>query len=201
METAHFLLLYTAQDADRMEAFAEALEESYPRISQDLDQPHMARITGRFYPDQTSYTAFTGNGATGSVQGPTVFSVVVPAAQLTTPVHEFVHNVTLHLNSQAYETVWLWEATAVYEAEEFVHPAAVSCLSGGDFPTLAGLGRGGDCNIYRVGYTLAELIVEHWGFATLRDLIRSDGDTQSVLGLSTAQFEAAWQEFIEERYL
>jgi hypothetical protein len=94
----------------------------------------------------------------------------------------------------------LWEATAVYEAEEFVHPATVPCLASGNFPSLAQLLRSGDCNIYQVGYTLAELIVERWGFAELRALIRSNGDTQSVLGLSIQEFEATWQQFVEEWY-
>lgn len=203
METAHFRLEYTAQDADKMVLYAEALKANYPRITRDLGQPGLPRITGRFYPDQASYTAATGYNATGSVAGPTVFDVVASPLQLSHPVHEFVHNVALHLTLSAYETMWLWESTAVYEAEEFVHPATVPCLAdGGDFPTLAQVStRSGDCHIYRVGYTIVELIVERWGFVELRALIRAHGNTQSVLGLSTVEFEAAWQEFVEERYL
>jgi hypothetical protein len=203
METAHFLLRYTAQDGDKMDAYAAALEASHPRITRDLGQPNLPTITGRFYPDQASYTAATGWDATGSVDGPTIFDVVASPLQLSLPVHEFVHNVALHLSPTANRPVWLWEATAVYEAEEFVHPATVPCLaSGGDFPTLAQVStRSGDCHIYRVGYTIVELIVERWGFAELRALIRSHGDTQSVLGLSTQEFEAAWEEFVEQRYL
>ena len=203
METAHFLLQYTAQNTDKMDAYAAALEANHPRITRDLGQPNLARITGRFYPDQASYTAATGWDATGSVDGPTMFSVVASPLQPSVPVHEFVHNVALHLNPTAHHTVWLWEATAVYEAEGFVHPATVPCLaSGGDFPTLAQVStRTGDCHIYLVGYTIVELIVERWGFAELRALIRSHGNTQSVLGLSTEEFEAAWQAFVEQRYL
>lgn len=202
METAHFRLEYTAQDADKMDAYAAALEANHPRITRDLGQPNLPRITGRFFPDRASYTAATGWDATGSVDGPTMFSVVASPLQLSLPVHEFVHNVALHLNPDAYQTVWLWEATAVFEAEEFVHPATVPCLADGDLPTLAQVSvRTGDCNIYRVGYTIVELIVERWGFAELRALIRADGDTQSVLGLSTREFEAAWEEFVEKRYL
>jgi hypothetical protein len=202
METAHFLLRYTAQDADKMDAYATALEANRPRITRDLGQPGLPRITGRFYPDQASYTAATGWDATGSVDGPTMFSVVASPLQPSVPVHEFVHNVALHLNPDAFQTMWLWESTAVYEAEDFVHPATVPCLAGGDFPTIAQVStRSGDCNIYRVGYTIAELIVERWGFAELRALIRSDGNIESVLGLSTREFEAAWEQFVEQRYL
>lgn len=203
METAHFHLQYTAQDADKMEAYAAALERSHPRITRDLRQPGLPRITGRFYPDRPSYTAATGWDSMGSVQGSTVFSVVASPLKLSRPVHEFVHNVAFHVTRTADEPVWLWEATAVYEAEEFVHPASVPCLAGGgDFPTLAQVSvRSGDCNIYQVGYTIVALIVEGWGFEELRALIRSHGDTKSVLGLSTAEFEAAWHKFVEDRYL
>lgn len=203
METAHFRLQYTAQDADKMDAYAAALEANHHRITRDLGQPNLPMITGRFYPDQASYTAATGWNATGSVDGPAMFSVVASPLNPSVPVHEFVHNVALHLTPTAHQTMWLWESTAVYEAEEFVHPATVPCLAdGGDFPTLAQVStRSGDCNIYRVGYTIVELIVERWGFAELRALIRAHGDTQAILGLSTAEFEATWREFVERRYL
>ncbi len=34
-----------------------------------------------------------------------------------------------------------------------------------------------------------------------RDLVASNGDVPGVLGLPTADFEAAWHEFLEERLL
>ncbi len=52
-----------------------------------------------------------------------------------------------------------------------------------------------------MGYTIIELIVERWGMAAIRDLVASNGDVPGVLGLPTADFEAAWHEFLEERYL
>ena len=118
-------------------------------------------------------------------------------------MHEFAHNVALHLDSNCDNNpTWLWEATAVWEAEELVDPASLPCLTNGNFPTLTELNqRGGDCDIYRVGYTIAEFIVHQWGKADLRALIVSHGDIESLLGLSNEEFEAAWQEFVEERYL
>ncbi len=201
LETAHFLLRFTEQDAHLMDSYAAELEGNYQRILSDLGQADIGRVTGRFYPDRASFTAATGWDATGSVQGPNTFSVVAAPLNLSLPVHEFVHNVSLHLNPQAQEPVWLWEAVAVYEAGEFVHPSSVSCLANRQFPTLASLGRQGACTIYAVGYTIIELIVERWNMAAVRDLIASNGDVPGVLGLSTADFETAWYEFLEERYL
>ena len=203
LETAHFLLQYSEPDADKMDTYAAALEDNHRRITRDLDQTGLPRITGRFYPDDASYFAATGWPSGGSVQGLTIFSVVASPLQPSIPVHEFAHNVALHLDSTCDNNpTWLWEATAVWEAEEFVDPASVSCLASGNFPTLSDLNqRGGDCDIYRVGYTIVELLVETWGKADYRALIVSHGDTESVLGLSTEEFEAAWQAFVEERYL
>lgn len=203
METAHFLLEYNERDANKMDAYAAALEDNWRRIVRDLDQRGLPKITGRFYPDNASYQAATGWPSGGSVQGLTIFSVVAEPLQPDIPVHEFAHNVALHLDSEcANNPTWLWEATAVWESEQFVVPASIPCLADGNFPSLSDLNtRGGDCDIYRVGYTITEFIVETYGMADYRALIVSHGDTESVLGLTTRQFERAWQEFVEERYL
>ena len=202
-ETAHFILRFTESDADKMDAYAAALEGSFHRITRHLDQSGLPRITGRFYPDSASYAAATGWTSGGSVQGLTIFSVVAAPLQPSLPVHEFAHNVALHLDSHCDNNpTWLWEATAVWEAEELVEPSTLSCLTSGDFPTMSELNeRGGNCDIYRVGYTIVEFIVERWSLSKYRDLIVSHGDTESVLGLSIEEFEAAWQEFVEDRYL
>ena len=203
LETTHFVLLYNEQNANMMEAYAAALESAYRRIATDLAQNGLPRITGRFYPDQVSYSAYTGNTARGSVQSRNEFSMVAAPLDPSIAVHEFAHCVTLHLDrNSGNNPTWLWEAVAIFEAEQFVDPRSVPCLANRQFPTLTELNqRGGDCDIYRVGYTLTEHLVEGWGFEGLRDLIASHGDIPAVLGLSTSQFEAGWQRFIEEHYL
>ena len=203
LETEHFSLLYSQADADKMDAYATELETAYPRITADLDQKDLPRIVGRFYPDQASYTAFTGHGSLGSVQDRNLFSIVTVPFKASVPVHEFAHCVTLHLDGQAGNNpTWLWEAVAVYEARDLVNPLTVPCLASRNFPTLAQLNvRGGSCDIYQVGYTLTEYIVEGWGFAGLRDLIVAHGDPRESLGMSIEELQAGWWRFLEERYL
>ena len=41
----------------------------------------------------------------------------------------------------------------------------------------------------------------HAAFIESRTTQISHGDTETVLGLTTREFERAWQEFVEERYL
>ncbi len=67
LETAHFLLRFTEQDAHLMDSYAAELEGNYQRILSDLGQADIGRVTGRFYPDRASFTAATGWDATGSV--------------------------------------------------------------------------------------------------------------------------------------
>jgi hypothetical protein len=102
----------------------------------------------------------------------------------------------------AFSTTWLWESIAVYESRQFIPPSSIPDLVAGRFPTLAELN---DFNhrpsIYLVGYTIAEFIVEEWGFEAVRQLVVSRGNLESTLGLSTAEFETRWRSFVEERYL
>jgi hypothetical protein len=44
-------------------------------------------------------------------------------------------------------------------------------------------------------------VVARGGAAALRELIRTNGNTQAVLGLGASQFEAAWYAWVRERYL
>lgn len=97
-------------------------------------------------------------------------------------VHELCHSVSLYVNpSFANNPRWLWESVALYE--------------NGDADVTTGR------QVYEVGYLIGEFVVARGGLPALRDLIRTPGDTAAVLGLSPAQFEAAWYAYVRERYL
>ena len=73
----------------------------------------------------------------------------------------------------------------------------------GNFPTLQQLNADANAatQIYQLGFVLGEFIVSRWGRAGVPapdpDQCRSPG----VLGISTAEFEAAWQSYVRQRYL
>lgn len=201
--TEHFVLHHGAESADVMPAYADALERAWPRITADLGAAP-SRIEGYFHRDQAAFVAATGyTGATGSVRGPTVFDVAAQPFSPQTPVHEFAHNVSLHVAPGiANNPVWLWEAVAVYEAGQLVPPSSLPSLVAGRFPTLSELSsRSGSPSIYDVGYTLTEFIVARWGLDGLRRLLRANGDVTGTLGLSTPAFEEQWRAFVTARYL
>jgi hypothetical protein len=203
LETEHFVFRFGQASADLMDDHAAALEAAYPRVTAELGQSGLPRITVRFYPDLESFRAATGWDAWGLIQGPNAFLMVASPFRPVIVVHEFAHCVSLHLNGTIDNNpTWLWEAVAVYEARDFIHPQSITCLANRQFPSLSQLNqRGGPCDIYRVGYTLSEYIVDGWGLPGLRDLIVANGDVAGVLGLSVAEFVAGWQRFVEERYL
>jgi hypothetical protein len=201
--TAHFVLRYSAVSAPVVDAYGAALESAWARITTDLGQSGVGVIEGLLHPDVAAFTAATGYNASGSVEGRTRFHIVSLPLAPSLAVHEFAHTVTLHLNPAiANNPVWLWEAVAVYEAGEFVHPATLPALVSGQFPTLAQLNdRAGPLSIYSVGFTLMEFMLERWQWAGVRALLLSHGDLPATFGLTASAFEGEWRAFVEQRYL
>ena len=121
----------------------------------------------------------------------------------TNVVHEFVHAATLGVNPAfANDRRWFWETVALYENGERVDPRSLDYLVRDAFPTLQQLNADANAGrqIYEVGYLLGEFIVTRSGRATFVELIRTNANLSSVLGLSAPEFESAWQAFVRQRY-
>jgi len=71
------------------------------------------------------------------------------------------------------------------------------------FPTLQQLNvdPNGGTQIYQLGYVFGDFIVWRWGRPAFLRLIETNADLRAVLGVSTAEFEAAWQSYVRQRYL
>ena len=65
-------------------------------------------------------------------------------------------------------------------------------------PTLAYLNKSNQ--IYNVGYTIIEYIVEKWGKDKLPVLITSYVDIENVLKVSESDFEKGWTDYAKEKY-
>jgi hypothetical protein len=201
LETPHFTILYSQPDAEIIGDYAAELEANYDRIVGDFLMNGIPRVTARFYPDQEAYTAATGYQSRGNTWNSGSFSVISRPFVASRPVHEFTHCVTLVFYPNSSATSWLFETVALYEADQLYDPRTISCLRSGDFPTIRTIGSSGDCSIYHVGYTVGEMIVEIWGFDGMRRLILADGDVPSALGITWAQFQSMWEQFVTDRYL
>jgi len=178
------------------------LEANLPRVLADLDVTLTQRIVGRLHPDRDAFQAATGFIGSGAARGPYLFDLAAFPYLPLDSVHEMAHCVTWNLAPPRVSTTWLWESIAVYEARSFVPPSSIPDLVAGRFPTLVELNDlSHRPSVYDVGYTITEFIVEEWGWDGVRQLVVSRGNIESSLGLSTAEFEARWQRFVEQRYL
>jgi hypothetical protein len=210
VQTAHFQVLGSTTPDATLRAAAARLEAEYPRILSELGVASHPTITVRVWQDNTSfYDALTRHfgtryNVTGYVTGPTELRLLVGGNLDTNAVHEFIHAVSLAVNpSFGNNPRWFWETVALYENGEFVPPRLLEFLVNGKFPTLTQLDGDvtTDTPISQVGYLLGEFIVARYGRASFVRLIETGADLQAVLGLSNAEFEAAWESFVRQRYL
>jgi hypothetical protein len=200
--SANFTLRYSEPSAGLVPAYLAELEANLPRILADLDVTPSQRIVGRLHRDRDAFQAATGFIGSGAARGPYLFDLAAHPYAPSDAVHEMAHCVTWNRAPATVSTTWLWESIAVYEARSFVSPASIPDLVTGRFPRLAQLNDlSHRPSVYQVGYTITEFLVAEWGWDAVRQLVVSRGDIESTLGISTAEFEARWQRFVEQRYL
>jgi hypothetical protein len=209
--TAHFRILTDRADRSVLQAVADALEASYPRVTTDMRTGDIPITDALVWQDQTAcYADMQANlgrvfqGSTGWVRGGHAISVLVVANTPRNAVHEFCHVVSIAVNPAiANNPRWLWETVALYENNEFVDPATLDFMRSGRFPTLAALDADYSTSqqVYQVGCVLGEFIVSTWGMDALLALIRANGSLEVALQLSPEAFEQRWYTWLRARYL
>lgn len=209
-QTDHFRIVAGTTPETSLRAAASRLEAEYARILSELSVTSMPVVTVRIWQDETTYfnelTRYFGvrYGAAGYITGPTELRLLNNANLNVNVVHEFVHAASMVVNPQiANNPRWFWETVALYENGELVDPRRVDFLVRGAFPTLQQMNvdPNGGTQIYQVGYVLGEFIVGTWGRPAFLRLIQTNADLPAVLGVSTAEFESAWQSYVRQRYL
>lgn len=230
IKTAHFNISYQGVFREEANDVANQLEAQYDKIRTDLNDPVHDTIRVFIHPTQKDFNTATGllhGNANGTSRGPLEFHIlwtnwynsIFPDAPVKTAVHEFTHcvqlNILIHqaLQGNAIEDKkdfnkafekkfgddypqWFWEALSVYQAKE-VNTLSVQYAMR-QKPTLGYLNNSNQ--IYNVGYTLVEYIVETWGKDKLPELITSYVDLKKVLNVNESEFEKGWIEFVEKRY-
>lgn len=230
LRTDHFVIVYQGIYKEEAQDIADDLEENYDRIRTDLNDPGHDTIRVFVHPSQMHFNNGTGllnSTANGTSRGPNEFHViwtnwfnsVFPDDPVKTAIHEFTHCVQLNiLIKEARKELqdagnvdfdkmfeekfineypqWFWEAICDYEAG-IVNNLSVKYGMRKDL-TLKELNSSNQ--IYNVGYTIIEFIVEKWGKHKLPILITSYADIKNVLGVSESDFEKGWVEFVDENY-
>ena len=208
--TVHFRILADRADITTCRAIGDGLEAAYPRMKADLGNPELPIISAWLWTDQAAFydamrrnIGATQQGATGYVFGGRNLALLVVPAVESNATHELAHLVSIGVNPRIGNNPrWLWEAVALYENREFVDPWTVAYMRDGRYPTLATLNSTYDLSrqVYDVGYLIGEFIVSEWGLDGMVRLIRANGDLQTTVGLTDAQFEARWYAFLRSKY-
>ena len=210
VQTEHFRL-YGDRIADAvLRDVADRLEANYARVLADLSVAAVQPVSVKVWQDQASWNAavqaYFGRSldTSGYVTGPGEVRVLNGARVAQNAVHEFCHTVSLYVNpGLPSSSRWLWETVALYENDELVDPRTLDYLVRGNPPTLDQLNAdfAASRQVYEVGYLIGEFVVTRFGRAAFVQLIRANGDTAAVLGLSPQGFQEAWYAYVRERYL
>jgi hypothetical protein len=227
--TDHFLINYHGIYKKEAEVIGNILEENYDRVRDELHDPAHNTIRVYIYSTQQDFnegTGLTNGSANGTSRGPLEFHVlwtnwynsIFPDDPRKTAVHEFTHCFQLNILikeafkkwdweddaefNRAFEKKfsdeypqWFWEALCIYLAGEV---NSIMRYAMKDPLTLDDLNHSNQ--IYNVGYTLIEYIVDTWGKDKIPDLITSYVDLEEVLKVSEADFEEGWRYFVKEEY-
>lgn len=205
-------------ETQQVQEVLEQLKSSYDRIGRDLKTQPAEHIQVFVYANRWAYGRATGHWtAGGNPEGPETIHVLWDGKNTgQNAVHEFAHTVTLKLlidqepqplDSAKFDKkfatlpVWLWEAVAIYEANQAHNPLSFQYMRNGQYPSLQELNqRSKGAKIYDVGYTLVEFIENKWGHDKLIKLILEYGNVQKVLDVSEDEFSKQWNEFVRAKY-
>jgi len=205
-------VLYDGLTQDITAPILKKLEDNYARVLADLKVEKMDPVKIQIWNSEAEFQNIIKKdlgtnfwGATGYVYGKNDVRVLNRGSAAQIALHEFCHAVSMYVNNRIGNNPrWLWEAVAIYESGELVNPKSVSYLAAGNFPTLNELNtdyNSSNHKIYSVGYVLSEYIITTWGKDKYVDLIKTNGDVQSSLGVSVQQFEIGWKDFVTKKYL
>lgn len=192
---------------ETMDSVKNILNKYTPQVLDKYKVDNMPPVTVKIWQNRTDFEAAYGEDAE-YVQGYVVqdlwevrFFNGLPDLGFGV-LHEFTHLVTLAVNPTFNNNPrWLWEATAIYESKRPPVPeiSDLKCITNSSAPTLSSLSEH-PFNIYRVGFFLVDFIETTWGQDTLTVLVKFNGDTQRVLGISEHDFEQRWLIFLNNNY-
>ena len=222
LSTKHFNFFVRGRvDTVVVRSLANALENNYARITDDLQTVPFDPITVNIYASKRRYTQATGNRfAGGHIEGPAILHFVEQSESKVgswkIALHEFTHAVVLKLlidvapqpfdrtifdNKFKSMPVWLWEAVSVYEANQFREPKSLSYLNSASYPSLSELSDRTNGKVYGCGFTIIEFILQKYGKEKLISLLANYGGVKLVLNVSDDEFSKEWYEFVKDKYL
>jgi hypothetical protein len=220
-ETIHFIIDYTEFDQLCIAKVSEVLEDNYDRITTNFKQQLEEKLIIELHPDHKQlHIALGFPDAPDWVRGGLGIGKIAIASPLNPPpgsefhnvlntaVHEFVHIIVNRINENTPR--WLNEGIAGYEAkdnnENWIIKTVKSGLLNNTVPNFNDLDTGDDFETffnrdgYQYSYTIVEAIVNLFGYNKLCSLIKSPSNYVATLGVTEAELQHMWIDYIKKNY-
>lgn len=215
-EAGQFVLFAAPGDEGSLRDIAAALQQHAPDVCRMLQYDHRRTMVVEVFPDQASMdraqpeSSTRGHFAHSDERG---IQMVSPRNELPNlpvsyetrvliAVHEFAHLVNNTINPDM--PLWLNEGAAVFAAPHA--PYTYAChhhLPFDRIPVLRDLRQA-----YRsvpaadlFAFTVVEFIATEFGVEALNRLLRAPTTLEGILGVSDAEFEARWRQFLGKHYV
>jgi hypothetical protein len=206
----HFEFHYSNTDKHFIDSLTTNLEGKYNKILADFNLKSLPLTKVKIYSDlKTFHLAINSPGAPPQVLatafGKNEFRMASPTTwgdeagtMIQNIIHEFTHCVHLNIDYSPNNPRWLWEGVAMYEADWFLNPGEIEQIKKREFPALKDLNNGLE---YMLGYVIIEAIKDKWSFSAVINLIKNQGNTQKVLGITDKEFEEIVFNSIYQKYI
>ncbi len=204
--TSFRYVLHEGMNREQGTLIGDSLQANYQRIMQHLRITSMPLVTiavwsrdhsDDFYNEMRSRIGQVYAGATGYTPGSSEMCLLWDASTPTSAVHEYAHLVSIALQRNIGNNPrWLWEAIAQHESRMFDPPSTWS-PSDRTFPGFAALNQYSSPLPYRWGYFIVSFVIDRWGDDAYINLITSNGDIASTLGISEEEFGARLETYVQ----
>ncbi|NQZ74734.1 MAG: hypothetical protein HRT61_01275 [Ekhidna sp.] len=218
-ETEHFIFEYSDIDTMLIPDVASKLEVNYSSLIEQFGLEDFPKTTIRIYPNlETYHNAVLTPGAPqwqmgrawdtneirmlSTVVAKEIMGEIDDTAELI--LHEFIHCIHLSMIPDTQNPVgWLWEGIATYKGccKWINSPYEHKGLKKRKKITLKSIDKDRTFELkYVLGYFLIEYIEQTFGWDSVLDLIRTNGDIAQSLGLSVKDFERDFNDYLAQNY-
>jgi len=213
-ETDHFIMYYTDQDEEVLDALAEAFEGCYKRVTSDLGKTLPGRTRVDISPDLEAHHNAVGrpddpDWSVGEARNGCIY-IVSPLnpgpvhhyhSIIAVAVHEFVHIVVEQF--KRCQPFYLNEGIACYEAGQLdnIKYYVPKDRENGTLPSLTDLEDDniiGDGRVYTYGPAYVDFVVKTFGFDKI--LAQLEGKPQTeVFGMSMEELNEKWMGWLQAK--
>jgi hypothetical protein len=219
VKTQNFIFYSVDKDKKCIDDLSKELEDNQKVITNKLKVKIDDKIKVQIYPDIKSlHVAMNIADANDSIVGTgwgNELKIVSPLNPGTIHnydsvkkalVHEFTHVVISKINNNINEIpAWLNEGIATYEAKQMNEKAREFIkqrVSENKIPSFENITKGFNTpdGSHIFSYTIAEFLVNNYGYDRMIDILKTPKDLEKILGVSIYEFEKQWFSYLKENY-